>query len=59
MDDALMAPVNHNHFDGYVQGPSTLTKYKPGEHVPGLLLPLPSLTNYVLLNVRPVCRAPP
>ena len=36
MDDALMAPVNHNHFDGYVQGPSTLTKYQPGEHVPGL-----------------------
>jgi hypothetical protein len=36
MDDALMAPVNHNHFDGYAQGPSTLTKYKPGEHVPGL-----------------------
>jgi hypothetical protein len=36
MDDALMAPTNHNHFDGYAQGPSTLTKYKPGEHVPGL-----------------------
>jgi len=36
MDDALMAPVDHNHFDGYIQGPSTLTKYKPGEHVPGL-----------------------
>lgn len=36
MDDALMAPVNHNHFDGYMQGPSTLTKYKSGEHVPGL-----------------------
>lgn len=36
MDDALMAPVNLNHFDGYVQGPETLTKYKPGEHVPGL-----------------------
>jgi hypothetical protein len=36
MDDALMAPVDHNHFDGYVQGPSTLTKFKPGEHVPGL-----------------------
>jgi len=35
-DDALMAPVNHNHFDGYEQGPSTLTKYKPGDHVPGL-----------------------
>lgn len=35
-DDAHMAPVNLNHFDGYVQGPSTLTKYQPGEHVPGL-----------------------
>lgn len=36
LDDALMAPINHNHFDGYVQGPSTLTNFKPGEHVPGL-----------------------
>ncbi len=36
LDDALMAPVNLNHFDGYLQGPSTLTKYKSGEHVPGL-----------------------
>lgn len=36
LDDALMAPTNLNHFDGYVQGPSTLTKYQPGEHVPGL-----------------------
>jgi hypothetical protein len=36
MDDALMAPVNHNHFDGYFQGPSTLCSYKPGEKVPGL-----------------------
>ncbi|HTR81047.1 MAG TPA: glycoside hydrolase family 9 protein [Bacteroidota bacterium] len=36
MDDATMAPVNHNHFDGYFQRGSTLTKYKPGEHVPGL-----------------------
>jgi len=35
-DDAQMAPVNHLHFDGYEQGPSTLTKYKPGETVPGL-----------------------
>lgn len=35
-DDARMAPVNHNHFDGYFQGPSTLTKYQPGESVPGL-----------------------
>ncbi|MGA2407390.1 MAG: glycoside hydrolase family 9 protein [Bacteroidales bacterium] len=36
MDDARMAPVNHNHFDGYIQGDSTLTKFKPGDHVPGL-----------------------
>jgi endoglucanase len=36
MDDALMAPVDHNHFDGYIQGSSTLTKYKPGDQVPGL-----------------------
>jgi len=35
-DDALMAPVGINHFDGYKQGVSTLTKYKPFEHVPGL-----------------------
>jgi endoglucanase len=36
MDDALMALTDINHFDGYVQGPSTLTKYSPGEHVPGI-----------------------
>jgi hypothetical protein len=36
LDDARMAPVNLNHFDGYVQGPSTLTKFKPGERVPHL-----------------------
>jgi endoglucanase len=36
MDDASMAPVDYVHFDGYVQGPSTLTSYQPGEHVPGL-----------------------
>lgn len=36
LDDAVMAPVNTNHFDGYVQGATTLTKYKSGEHVPGL-----------------------
>ncbi len=35
-DDARMAPVNYNHFDGYAQGPSTLTKFKPGDVVPGL-----------------------
>jgi len=36
MDDALMAPVNHNHFDGYMQGASTLTKFQSGDAVPGL-----------------------
>jgi len=36
MDDALMAPVNHNHFDGYYQAGSTLTNYSQGVHVPGL-----------------------
>jgi endoglucanase len=36
LDDARMAPVDHNHFDGYVQGPSTLTRHAPGEPVPGL-----------------------
>jgi endoglucanase len=36
MDDARMAPVNLNHFDGYLQGPSTLTKYNSGETIPGL-----------------------
>lgn len=35
-DDARMAPVSRNHFDGYRQGPSTLTKFKPGDVVPGL-----------------------
>jgi len=35
-DDARMAPVNYNHIDGYAQGPSTLTKYNPGDTVPGL-----------------------
>ncbi|MDA3835609.1 MAG: glycoside hydrolase family 9 protein, partial [Spirochaetales bacterium] len=36
MDDALMAPVDTNHFDGYNQGSSTLTDYAPLEQVPGL-----------------------
>jgi endoglucanase len=36
LDDARMAPVDHNHFDGYLQGSSTLTRYESGEHVPGL-----------------------
>ena len=37
LDDARMAPVNHNHFDGYLQGPSTLTRFAPGQPVPGLM----------------------
>ncbi|MFZ6033635.1 MAG: glycoside hydrolase family 9 protein [Melioribacter sp.] len=36
MDDAVMAPVNHNHFDGYVQSESTLTRFESGSRVPGL-----------------------
>jgi endoglucanase len=36
MDDARMAPLDTNHFDGYLQGKETLTHYLPGEHVPGL-----------------------
>ena len=36
LDDARMAPVGYNHFDGYLQGPSTLTSFQPGQHVPGL-----------------------
>lgn len=36
LDDALQAPVNHVHFDGYQMGPTTDTKYKSLEHIPGL-----------------------
>jgi len=36
MDDAIMAPVDSILFDGYAQGPSTLTRFKPGDRVPGL-----------------------
>lgn len=35
-DDARQAPVNHEHIDLYRQGPTTDTRFKPGEHVPGL-----------------------
>ena len=38
MDDALQAPVNHQHFDGYRMGASTQTKYKPLERIPGLAI---------------------
>ncbi|HEY4785441.1 MAG TPA: glycoside hydrolase family 9 protein, partial [Bacteroidales bacterium] len=36
LDDALQAPVNHEHFDLYAQGPTTDSPFKPGEHIPGL-----------------------
>ncbi len=36
LDDARQAPLNHQHFDGYRMGDTTDTKYKPGEHIPGL-----------------------
>ena len=36
LDDALQAPVDHEHFDLYAQGPTTDTPYQPGEHIPGL-----------------------
>jgi endoglucanase len=36
LDDALQAPVNHRHFDGFSMGDSTETKYKPLERIPGM-----------------------
>jgi len=36
LDDALMATLDTNHFDGYRQGSSTLTEFDPLEPVPGL-----------------------
>jgi endoglucanase len=37
LDDARMAKLDVNHFDGYLQGKDPLqTKFKPGETVPGL-----------------------
>jgi endoglucanase len=36
LDDAVMAPVNHVHFDGYRQGPETFTEFKYPQHVPYL-----------------------
>jgi hypothetical protein len=35
-DDARQAPVDHEHIDLYRQGPTTDTRFKPGEHIPGL-----------------------
>jgi hypothetical protein len=36
LDDARQAPVSHEHFDLYAQGPTTDSPFKPGEHIPGL-----------------------
>jgi endoglucanase len=36
LDDALQAPTSHEHFDLYAQGPTTDTRFKPFEHIPGL-----------------------
>lgn len=36
LDDALQAPVNIRHFDGYWMDSTTHTKYQPLEHIPGL-----------------------
>ncbi len=36
LDDAQQAPVNYSHWDGWKQGATTDSKYKPGEHIPGL-----------------------
>lgn len=36
MTDALQAPPNTTHFDGYWMGPDTESPYKAGEHIPGL-----------------------
>lgn len=35
-DDALQAPVNHEHLDLYGSAATTDTKFKPFEHIPGL-----------------------
>ncbi len=35
-DDARQAPLDHEHIDLYRQGPTTDTKFAPGEHIPGL-----------------------
>ena len=36
LDDARMAPIDSNHFDGYISLHSTLTKFNGGDHIPGL-----------------------
>lgn len=36
LDDCLQAPLNQQHFDGYHQGATTDTKYKPLERIPNM-----------------------
>jgi endoglucanase len=36
LDDAVQAPLNEQHFDGYRTGAMTNTPYQPGERIPGL-----------------------
>ena len=36
MDDALQAPVNYTHFDGYSMGATSDSPFAPGQHIPGL-----------------------
>ena len=36
LDDALQAPPNIEHFDGYRMGPETDTRFAPLERIPGL-----------------------
>ena len=38
LDDCLQAPINHQHFDGYKQGPTTDTKYKSLERIPNMAI---------------------
>ncbi|MDR2125284.1 MAG: glycoside hydrolase family 9 protein [Prevotellaceae bacterium] len=36
LDDALQAPLNYSHWDGWRQGSVTGNKYQPLQHIPGL-----------------------
>ena len=36
LDDALQAPLSHEHFDGYRQGAETETPYSVDQHIPHL-----------------------
>ena len=36
LDDAVQAPINEQHFDGYRTEDTTNTPYGPGERIPGL-----------------------